>query len=147
MTDMRHLPIVVMQWHGEVDPELLATFGRWMDELLDQLEAEGLCVATLADVRRSAPLSAAARRTLVEMRSNHQRHSRGRVIVDVIVSDRPELRGLVRALSWIDPHAPAAALAAVDEGLQRCRAALQRAGITSPSVGAADFEPPAEAGS
>ncbi|HLT35577.1 MAG TPA: hypothetical protein VK034_04810, partial [Enhygromyxa sp.] len=116
--DTRHLPIVVVQWHGEMDLELLDAFGRWMEALLDALEAEGVCMATLIDPTRAEPPSAENRRALSELRDRHQRRSRGRVVVDVIVSDRPRLRGLVQAMIWITPHAPAVPVATVDEGLQ-----------------------------
>jgi hypothetical protein len=140
--DTRYFPIAVLQWHGQLDAELARAFGRWMDELLGVLDVEDLRVATLGDLTRAEPLSSEARRVLVELRDQHQRRSHGRVVIDVIVSDRPHLRGVTQTLSWINPRAPAVLVSTMDEGLRRCREALQSAGISAPSLRAEELEQP-----
>ncbi|MFO7565115.1 MAG: hypothetical protein R6X02_20885 [Enhygromyxa sp.] len=140
--DTRYLPIVVMQWRGETDLELIERFGRWMNELLQALEAEDRYAATIVDLTHVVPPSSEIRRALVELRHQHLRRSKGRVVIDVIATSRPALRGLIQALSWINPRAPAVAAVSLGQALRRCRTALERAGIAAPSVRAEEFEEP-----
>jgi hypothetical protein len=141
--DTRHFPIVVLQWYGQLDAELANGFGRWMDDLLQVLETEDLRMATLGDLTHADPPSGAGRRVLVELRAGHQQRSHGRVVTDVLVSNRPALRGATQTLGWLNPRAPAELVTTMDEGLRRCRAALQRVGVSSPSLRAEEFERPA----
>lgn len=138
--DTRYLPIVLMRWYGEADRELLEGFGRWMDELLRALVAEDLYIATIVDLTRADAPSPKLRRRLLELRTRHQRHSEGRVMIDAVVTNRPSLRAVVQTFVWINPRAPAVVVPTIADALHRCLVALQRAGVAAPSIRAEDLE-------
>jgi hypothetical protein len=135
VVDERSWPIVTSTWFGAATVPLVDAYFAHSDRQLDRAKASHAQLVMITDTYATKPPPAKVRQRIAELSRVQSPRSQPVVLDSITIVENALIRGVVTALSWIDPSMArtknvGSYQAALDEGL----ATLKAAGIAPPAV-------------
>jgi hypothetical protein len=138
--DDRHWPLTIFRFSGRISMLELDAYLGLMTGLLDRGDRDGYSAGIVIQKKVKAWDSALARRQAQWMKANAERLRKNSLGV-ALVLDSPLMRGLLRAILWLQPMPqPHTVVATVEEGLAWVEKRLATAGLKIPEAARAELQ-------
>lgn len=127
--DARFSPLIVSCFVGDVDLELGQWYERALEEVILGETSGGGRVINVNDASRSIRTSAEMRKFWAEMSERNSEIMAQRTLGNIIVVSNPLMRGVITAVSWLNPRvAKMQVLPSLDRAVVEAVARLSGAG-------------------
>jgi hypothetical protein len=135
--DSRHLPVVFVRWLTQWDVGLVESL---VEAVLSPFEAAARVGVVISDVTEVGAPPSEVRRAILDQREQQRERFERWVCLDVIVTDKHSMRGVLAAVQWLAPWVRMTSAPTLDLALERARQALAKRHIHLPPLRAEDFE-------
>lgn len=132
--DPRAWPIVIATWFGEPTEMLVDRYFAAHDGLLDRARRSRERIVLVTDAFATERPSAKARKRITDLTAAQPADVATITVASYVVIENPMIRGVVTALSWVNPKmAESQNVATITIALDRALASLDAAGIPRPA--------------
>jgi hypothetical protein len=131
--DPRGWPIVIATWFGEPTELLVDRYFAAHDVILDRARKARERIVLITDAFATERPSAKARKRITDLTAAQPSDVMALTVASYVVIENPMIRGVVTALSWVNPKmAESQNVATITIALERALASLDQAGIPRP---------------
>ncbi|GEM_PF-3940731 len=104
IVDERALPIITVEWVRTPSPELVDRYFDLHETIMTRLAAQGLqCVLVTLTAQANLP-SALTRKQIAARNSTAHELAERTIIANAVVINNTAMRGVMTAISWLDPN-------------------------------------------
>lgn len=133
--DERSWPLWTSTWFGAATESLVDRYFDHASQLLDRARADRERMALITDTYATRAPSAKVRNRIGTLSRAQSERLGDLVVASFTVIENPLIRGVLTALSWIDPTmARTTNVASYEHAVNGCVGALKAAGIAPPAV-------------
>src|SRR5688572_13463230 len=131
--DDRYLPIIVTTFFGDVTLEAATWHGETHQALVEAQSRRGVRIVTVTDSSHTKPPAAEVRKYWADLTKNFPPAVKDATLAAFVVIKSPVIRGVMTALSWLNPELRTVELYdSVEAALQTAAARLKSAGQALP---------------
>lgn len=137
--DSRYPPIVYVTWAGVPDVALIERYFAVTVEQATELVKLGKRCVMISDTRAMGRTSPLGRRRISELSRTHQELLEQAGYASCLIVENPLVRGVITALSWVDPTMDSKVVGTVDEAMAWATQTLKEAGAAVPVLDDVDW--------
>jgi len=102
--DDRHLPVIVTTFFGEVSLEAATWHGKTHQALVEEQSRRSARIITITDSSHTKPPPAEVRKYWADLTKNFPPAVKEATLAAFVVIKSPVIRGVMTALSWLNPE-------------------------------------------
>ncbi len=140
--DDRYAPLIVSSFIGDVDLSVGVWYEKAVQRIIQQQTLDGRRVVNVHDASRSTRTSPEMRKFWADMSARNAATIEARTLANVVVVTNPLIRGVLTAVSWMNPRVASMKIfSTLDEAVSEATAMLDEAGtpVVLPPQG---YQPP-----